>query len=153
VQQTTTAPSAPPQYDTPVGRRCLAAVIDIAILIALFVLYTMAFGETESTNLDGTTSFSLNLEGTAAWGFAAIGILYYFALEAMFGRTPGKFLTGLRVIALDNGYLPPKVALRTVCRIVDVLPAMYLLGFIVMLATRNRQRIGDLAGGTTVVRA
>jgi uncharacterized RDD family membrane protein YckC len=41
-----------------------------------------------------------------------------------------------------------------VLRIVDGLPVAYLLGLIVILATgKRRQRIGDLAGDTTVVRA
>jgi len=42
---------------------------------------------------------------------------------------------------------------RTLLRLVDSLPFLYLLGFIVMVATPRKQRIGDLVAGTTVTRA
>jgi uncharacterized RDD family membrane protein YckC len=45
------------------------------------------------------------------------------------------------------------VAIRTILRLVDSLPFLYLLGFIVIMVTPRRQRLGDLAGGTTVARA
>ena len=136
-----------------IDRRILAAVIDMAVIVVLLVVYTMVFGETESTGGSGSRGFTLNLDGAAFWGFVVLGFLYYFGLEAIWGRTLGKLLTGLRVVALDNGYLPPKVLLRTLCRIVDGLPAFYLIGFLVMVTNKNRQRIGDLAGGTMVTRA
>lgn len=148
----TTTNSVPPE-PADIGRRIFAAVIDIALIIIAFVLYSMMFGETSSTSDDGSTGFTVNLEGNAALGFFVLAFAYYFALEAMFGRTLGKLLTGLRVVALDNGYLPPKALLRTLCRIVDGLPLFYLLGFLVMVTNKNRQRIGDLAGGTVVTRA
>jgi uncharacterized RDD family membrane protein YckC len=44
------------------------------------------------------------------------------------------------------------VAVRTILRIVDSLPAFYLLGFIVVVASKEKQRIGDMAAGTVVVR-
>jgi uncharacterized RDD family membrane protein YckC len=149
----TTTTNNPPPEPADIGRRILAAVIDMAVVLVILVAYTMLFGESESTNNAGSSGFTLNLDGTAFWGFVAIGFLYFFALEAMFGKTLGKLLTGLRVVALDNGYLPPKVLLRTLCRLVDGLPAFYLIGFLVMVTNKNRQRIGDLAGGTIVTRA
>jgi hypothetical protein len=37
-------------------------------------------------------------------------------------------------------------------RLVDILPGMYLVGAIAIFASRNNQRLGDLAAGTLVVR-
>jgi hypothetical protein len=38
-------------------------------------------------------------------------------------------------------------------RMIDGLPAMYLVGGIACLVSRHRQRLGDLAAGTVVIRA
>ena len=87
--------------------------------------------------------------------FLAIALLYYFALEASIGQTLGKRALGLRV-SRTGGVRPSvwAVAGRTLLRIIDWLPAMYLVGFITMMATgTRRQRIGDLAAGTAVTRA
>jgi uncharacterized RDD family membrane protein YckC len=40
-----------------------------------------------------------------------------------------------------------------VLRIIDWLPFFYLIGFVLILVTSNRQRLGDLAANTIVVRA
>jgi hypothetical protein len=40
---------------------------------------------------------------------------------------------------------------RNLLRIVDYLPAFYLVGVITMLCTKRHQRLGDLAAGTIVV--
>jgi uncharacterized RDD family membrane protein YckC len=39
-----------------------------------------------------------------------------------------------------------------VLRIIDWLPTLFLLGFIVALLTSHKQRLGDLAAGTVVVK-
>ena len=84
--------------------------------------------------------------------------LVQFAYDVLFetlaaGRTPGKRWMGLRVVKAGGG--PPGFvasALRNVLRIVDALPGFYLIGMLCILFTRNNQRLGDLAGGTLVVR-
>lgn len=78
---------------------------------------------------------------------------YYIYLEGEYGQTIGKMALGLAVVTEDGdqiGY--GEAAIRTVVRIVDVLPILYLLGFIVMLVTDRKQRIGDIAANTVVVR-
>lgn len=76
-------------------------------------------------------------------------------LEAWAGQTLGKLLFDLRV-RTAAGEKPSirAVALRTLLRIVDWLPVLYLAGFISTLATgTRRQRIGDLAAKTGMARA
>lgn len=133
------------------GRRIGAALLDLVLMVVLFVIVGVLFGESE-TGGDGA---SINLEGAAALLFFALVLLYYGGTEAATGQTVGKRVLGIRVVTTDGAPASTgKIAARTVLRIVDALPAAYLLGFVVVLATgRRRQRIGDLAAGTTVVSA
>jgi uncharacterized RDD family membrane protein YckC len=84
---------------------------------------------------------------------AIIYFLYHPIVEvAMHGRTPGKRMAGVRVLLRDGGQ--PGVAallLRNVFRLVDSLPAAYLIGLISCFLTAQRIRIGDMAAGTLLV--
>ncbi|MDQ1520275.1 MAG: hypothetical protein QOI55_1348 [Actinomycetota bacterium] len=69
------------------------------------------------------------------------------------GRTIGKMAAGIRVVAAGGepiAFLAS--AIRNILRLVDFLPAMYAAGAVTIVATRNDQRLGDLAAGTLVVR-
>jgi uncharacterized RDD family membrane protein YckC len=133
-----------------VGRRVGAGLVDAALLFLLFVLLGLLIGDSESGDGGG----SVTLDGAGFLVFAGLSLLYYFILEATTGQTLGKRLLGIRVRRVSGGSAGPgAVAARTVLRLVDSLPFLYLLGFIVMIATPRRQRIGDLAAGTTVARA
>jgi uncharacterized RDD family membrane protein YckC len=152
-------PSAEPTEDTPtapsgredvLGRRLGAALVDLALLVGLFVVLALAIGEAEVED----AGFSLYLEGGAAAVYFGLVLLYYFALEAAFGQTVGKFLLALRVVRAD-GSRPSAaaIAVRTLLRIVDWLPFLYLVGFITMMATgQRRMRLGDLAAKTMTAR-
>jgi uncharacterized RDD family membrane protein YckC len=132
------------------GRRIVAALIDLLVLVVLFIVLATLIGDTEAS--DG--SASANLDGGPALLFFALSLLYYGVLEATTGQTLGKRLLGIRVARLD-GSAPSAghIAARTVLRVVDGI-LFYLVGLIAVLATgQKRQRIGDLAAGTTVVSA
>jgi uncharacterized RDD family membrane protein YckC len=146
------APSgAPPRQEDMLGRRIGAALIDLVLLGAVFAILAATIGE--STVEGGEVSFELT--GAEAALYLALVLLYYFALEAAIGQTVGKLLLGLRVVRTD-GSRPSAVAIaaRTLLRVVDWLPLLYLVGFIAMLATGvRRQRLGDLAAKTGVAQA
>lgn len=79
--------------------------------------------------------------------------LYHVIFEGTTGRTPGKRALGIRVVDADGGRCTYRGAtLRTLGRFVDFLPVGYLAAFVSMAATDRRQRLGDLLGGTVVVR-
>jgi uncharacterized RDD family membrane protein YckC len=84
---------------------------------------------------------------------AIIYFLYHPILEvAMQGRTPGKRMAGIRILGRDGG--PPSAAallLRNLFRLIDSLPATYLVGLTTCFLTAHRVRIGDLAAGTLLV--
>ena len=131
-----------------IGRRVGAALLDIALLAALFVVMGLLFGQSEAQGGHA----SVNLHGAAAVIYFALALGYYFVAEALTGATVGKRALGLRVVGSDGGRAGVgRVAARTVLRIVDVLPFLYLVGFITVLATPSNRRLGDLAARTDVV--
>ncbi len=70
------------------------------------------------------------------------------------GQTPGKRMFKLRVVDSRGLNLTfPQVLIRNLLRLVDMLPAAYVLGGTVALFSRMGQRLGDLAAGTVVVSA
>jgi len=89
-------------------------------------------------------------------------ILTYFAVDigyAMFlewfwrGQTLGKRVLHLRVMDEEALRLRfSQVAVRNLLRFVDFLPGLYLLGGLAAAISRRRQRLGDLAAGTIVIR-
>jgi uncharacterized RDD family membrane protein YckC len=133
------------------GLRIAAALIDLAILLVLSVVLGVTMGE---ASMKGA-KFSYSLGGDALAVFLGLAFLYYFGLEATIGRTVGKLLLGLKVISEDGDRADVvAVAVRTVLRVVDWLPLMYLTGFVAAMATGiRRQRLGDLVAETVVVRA
>lgn len=145
------AQALPSDHEDLLGRRISAALVDLALLVGLFVVVALAIGESTA---DGG-SVSLSLSGGAAAVYFGLVLLYYFAFEAAIGQTLGKLLLGLRVVRTDASRPSvTAIALRTLLRIVDWLPFLYLVGFITMMATgRRRRRLGDLAAKTVVERA
>ena len=131
-----------------IGRRVAAALLDFVPLAILFVVMGLLFGESKSSGGQA----SINLHGGAALAFFVLVLVYYFACEAATGQTIGKRALGLRVVGPDGGPADTRrVAIRTVARIIDILPAFYLVGFVSVLATGSRRRLGDLAADTSVV--
>ncbi len=92
----------------------------------------------------------------------AVGVALYFVVSLLYGiltewlwhgQTIGKRLLGLRVMEASGLRLKPaQVIVRNLLRFVDMLPAFYLLGGAACLLSSRRQRLGDLAAGTIVIR-
>jgi uncharacterized RDD family membrane protein YckC len=83
----------------------------------------------------------------------AVYLGYFFIFEAVVGSSPGKLVFGLWVRRIEGGRCTWKQAgIRTLARIVEVNPL--LLGAIpagiAILASSNRQRLGDMLAGTAV---
>src|SRR4029077_20735966 len=71
---------------------------------------------------------------------------------AMRGRTPGKRIAGVHIVA-RGGSSPGIGALltRNVFRIVDSFPLLYPVGLITAMITPEHVRVGDIAAGTVLV--
>lgn len=138
--------------DDVLGRRVAAALLDVLVLALVFVFVAVVTGGAQAS--EGQAS--ARVEGTGALAVAGIILLYYLVGEAASGQTAGKRIMGLRVVDADGGGRVPlgRVVVRTLLRIVDNLPGLYLLGFVCILVTgQRRARLGDLAARTRVVRA
>jgi uncharacterized RDD family membrane protein YckC len=84
---------------------------------------------------------------------AIVYFFYHPILEvAMRGSTPGKRIAGIRIVDRSGG-TPSRAALliRNLFRLIDSLPAFYVVGLLTCFLTANRVRIGDMAAGTLLV--
>ena len=134
------------------GARCYAFITDWLIRAILFA----AWYGVAALIYNRRWSFSAPLSPDARWFVlvvtpaAAMYFLYHFVLEvALHGRTPGKRMAGVHLVARDGS--PPGVGAlltRNVFRLVDALPLLYGVGLIATLVTRDHVRIGDMAAGT-----
>ncbi len=83
--------------------------------------------------------------------FLVVIVAYYIVLEAYAGATVGKWALGLRVVSLE-GRRPGlwRSLLRNAGRLVDTLPALNVLGVILILRSPENARFGDRVAGTRV---
>ena len=133
------------------GRRVVQYLIDSFLVGIIPALASIPFDRSDST-------FIHVLGGIVAFGiFVLIGFLYWVIFtHAQNGQTLGMKLLGLRVISMGGG--PANMAqltIRWICLILDAIPYTWpftgLLGYIVILCSRDRQRIGDHLARTLVV--
>lgn len=136
-----------------VGPRIMAAVIDLAVIIAFCVLVTVLVYNAASLVVWVATFL-------AAFGLAALLIfisfapfLYLILSEAYFnGQTLGKKMVGIRVRMADGTPITPAAAAtRNLLIIADMFPPPALTGIIAMFINPKMQRIGDLVANTIVV--
>jgi len=78
---------------------------------------------------------------------------YHVICELYFrGQSPGKRLTGIRVVKSDGSPVDPSSSiLRNLLRFADTFFFLFHVSFLSMAASAAFKRIGDWAGGTIVV--
>jgi uncharacterized RDD family membrane protein YckC len=113
------------------------------------------------TTLEGYATSLVNALNKDLGG--ALYILCYFLIYVGYGiaceywwhgQTLGKWLLGLRVVDLSGLELRfSQVALRNLLRPVDMLPFFGLAGGVTIFFNLRNQRLGDIAGGTVVIRS
>lgn len=140
-----------------VGSRLLAALLDALVVIVAFLTVTIVGGivaayinsQTDITGDANEVLLALYLVLLFA------GVFGYFAgLELLWnGQTVGKRALGIRVLRDDGSPVDTaSVLARTVVRLIDFLPVGYLVGLVSMVADGRGRRLGDIVGGTIVVR-
>ena len=144
------APAEAPAVYASLGDRLLAVLLDGFALAAIFWLA----GSWVAPRYGGLTPEGFNLTGTPALIVMGLSSLvffaYYLCFEWWWGATLGKMVVGVKITKADGGRIGLAGALvRNLLRIVDGI-GIYLVGAIAVLLTKRRQRIGDLAAGTTV---
>lgn len=131
------------------GALLLDGAIALALLLGAFVALVVLrqiVGDFVSDQL--ITAVIVAIGVAVLWG-------YFFVFEAFFdGQTPGKRAFGVRAV-LDGGHplTVQAAAVRNLIRLIDLQPGLLCLvgGFVMLLDSRGR-RLGDLAGGSVVVR-
>ena len=138
------------------GSRFVAALLDVLFQIAVgAVLITLGV-------------FIFALVGVEVGGKWLAGVLLALAIAVVFliqfgyaiyfevrhnGQTPGKKVAGVRVMREGGAPIDFRSScVRNLLRAVDWLPAFYLLGALVAALNPRRQRLGDVAAGTLVIR-
>ncbi len=137
------------------GSRFLALLIDFLVLSAAFFPVTrLVKGVWLMSPADHAWHIGWFISDPLCLVFLLVISAYFVLLEGWFGCTIGKRLLGLRVIRTD-GERPglPRSLFRNLMRLVDGLPALSILGVILILVSSQRTRVGDLVAGTRVVRS
>ena len=129
-------------YDSSiVVRRWLGTVIDFVVLVGILMLPYYALGE----QIWGNT--------LPIWGLLIA--LYYPLLEGLTGFTAGKLVARIKVVD-EAGRLPgiKKAVIRTLARLIEVNPLLLggIPAGIIVLVNKKRQRLGDIAAGTFVLK-
>lgn len=120
-----------------VGARVVASLMDLFIqFLSLVVL-----------------GFTLDNTKVGGWLAFAVVTLYHFSFETfMNGRSPGKLITGIRVMRTDGAALGfTSCFLRWILRPLDITFSAGSLALFLALGSEKRQRLGDLMAGTAVV--
>jgi uncharacterized RDD family membrane protein YckC len=137
-----------------IGSRFIALLIDTLIWAAGLVVLGLVLWAFQPA-LQAFSS--LSYQWTVAIFTLSIFLLnwgYFTLFEAFWhGRTPGKRIARIRVIQRSGRAIGIFESMaRNFIRYVDQIPFFYAVGVVAVFATRQHQRLGDLAAGTLVVR-
>lgn len=137
-----------------IGYRCLAYLVDLALLFSFWVLAYFVFTLLVSDVVGFFQGLSGLVRTLMVVGVFATQWVYWTLCEVLMGgQTPGKRLVGIRVVRVDGspvGVL--ESAVRNLLRVVDSFPLIYAVGCLSILLTRQHRRLGDLLAGTLLVR-
>ncbi|MCC6489081.1 MAG: RDD family protein [Candidatus Hydrogenedentes bacterium] len=134
--------------------RFLAYIIDVAVQVIVLMIVSYIAGLLGVfTSVLGPTFYEWVYALVMVASFA-VPVLYAMTLEWLWrGQTVGKRLLRLRVVD-ENGLRLQftQVAIRNLLRVVDSLPALYVVGGIACVVSQKGQRLGDFAANTVVIR-
>jgi uncharacterized RDD family membrane protein YckC len=145
-----------PNYAS-IGSRIAAIIIDSIILFVVFAIIAVPLGisATMFSTMGNPAGFTPNFGyiGTLVFLNFVLWILYFTYFEAKSGQTLGKKALGIKVVKETGKKITNADAfVRTILRLIDSI-GFYILGLIVIMVSQKKQRIGDLAAHTIVVKA
>jgi uncharacterized RDD family membrane protein YckC len=144
------------------GSRFIAVALDftiqISVALAVFLIFAwIAYGLPNAPPVTLTTATKVAtaiLEGIIVFAAFLLFFGYFIFFEWLFeGRTPGKRLTGLRVVR-DGGFPLDftSAVVRNVVRILEFGIGFYAISAVATVLSPMNRRLGDMAAGTLVVR-
>lgn len=130
-----------------VGSRLFALILDYGVMVAygFLVIYLL------SDLIDGISDTWL------AYGLFSLLLLpiflYHFILESLLGgQTLGKLILKIKVVKLDGSRASVyEYFIRWAMNIVDVWMMGGVIGLISIILSKQSQRVGDMAAGTSVI--
>jgi uncharacterized RDD family membrane protein YckC len=137
-----------------IGSRFIALLVDYLIwgagllaLIFISIIVLPAMHVFSKHSEQWTIALVIFIVFLFQWG-------YFTLFEAFWnGRTPGKRVARIRVIQRSGRAIGLFESMaRNLVRYVDWFPGFYGVGIIAVFASRQHQRLGDMAAGTLVVR-
>ena len=134
--------------------RALALLVDLLAFCAVFFPATRLLkGVWLMRATDHRWNQDLFVTDPLCLGFLLVMFLYFVLLEGLAGATVGKMVVGIRVERAGGGAPGlQKGLLRNLLRVVDSLPALGILGIILIATSPERARFGDRVAGTRVMR-
>ncbi len=127
--------------------RFIAWSIDLACVFAILIPLNMGLQLIALLSPDGARAAGIISYFLVSTGYAIVA-------EWRFkGQTVGKRLLSMRVVDGEGLFMQPgQVIVRNLLRFIDCLPLCYMVGGVSCLITQRSQRLGDIAGGTLVIR-
>lgn len=138
-----------------IGSRFLAAIVDTLLLgiIQVALAFVMGFLLAGVSDTEQGSVESILLAIWALLSFVFLWGYYIFFELSWNGQSLGKRLVRLRVVREGGRPITfVSSAIRNLVRLIDFLPGFYGLGVLVMFIDKRARRLGDLAGGTLVVK-
>lgn len=133
------------------GERIAGALIDMGLFMGLYLLFVLL------AVLGGISGL---IDGTPLIFFILIGLyvgayVFYDLICEIFmnGQSIGKRLMKIKVISLDGSQ--PSIGqyfIRWLFRLVDFTLTAQIGGLICIAVSKNKQRIGDMVAGTTLIK-
>lgn len=129
-----------------VGERLAASLIDMAIFWVLYIIGIMTALFLSIPFSGYPTIIILSILGACFFFYSLVCEIF------MNGQSIGKKILKIKVISLDGGQ--PNIgqyAIRWLFRIIDVYTTG-VIGLLSIIISDNKQRIGDIVAGTTLIK-
>jgi len=131
--------------------RFVALLIDSLILTVVLVIIGAIVGFLIAAVAQNSSGAAVGLGLILDLILIVLGFGYFAYMEATQGGTFGKKALGLRIVKVDGGPIGWNEAIiRTLLRIVDNF-FFGLVGFICILSSEKKQRVGDMVAKTIVI--
>jgi uncharacterized RDD family membrane protein YckC len=85
--------------------------------------------------------------------FFPVIIFYSLLSEIIYGRSPGKSITGLKIVKINGSEVKTSDSIaRWIFRAVDIYLSLGGIGIFLISSTTRSQRLGDIVANTAVIR-
>ena len=124
------------------GRRLLAITIDNSVWLFFYLFF---LGGVVSAVADESTEAA----GLIVFAYLSLWFNYFSFAEWRWGQTIGKNATGIMVTTVDGeGLSFGASSIRNLLRLID----WFVIGWVMIASNERKQRLGDKAASTVVVR-